>query len=88
MDVINFYSVSDEYGVFSNFAKFPIKLKGKTWPTSEHYFLAMKFESSKDQKEIRKVKKPMIAAKMGRNSKRKLKKTGSQLKILTRQLNI
>jgi len=74
MQVINFYSVSDEYGDFSNFAKFPIKLKGKTWLTSEHYFQAMKFEPSKDKEEIRKAKKPMIAALMGRDRKRKLKK--------------
>ena len=40
---INFYSVNDEYGEFSNFAAFPIKLKGKHWPTSEHYFQAQKF---------------------------------------------
>jgi len=80
MQVINFYSVSDEYGDFSNFAKFPIKLKGKTWLTSEHYFQAMKFEPSKDKEEIRKAKKPMIAALMGRDRKRKLKKNWESIK--------
>ena len=48
-DVIKFYSVTDEYGEFSNFARHPIKLSGKVWPTTEHYFQAMKFESKSDQ---------------------------------------
>ncbi len=55
--VINFYSVSDKFSEFSNFAEYPIKLKGKTWPTSEHYFQAMKFQSSKDKEEIRRASK-------------------------------
>lgn len=41
--IINFYSTSDDYGDFSNFAAWPIKVDGKTWPTSEHYFQAQKF---------------------------------------------
>ena len=32
--IIRFYSVQDEYGELSNFAAFPITLKGKRWPTS------------------------------------------------------
>jgi len=38
--VIKFYSTGDEYGEFSNFANFPIRLKERTWPTTEHYFQA------------------------------------------------
>ena len=34
--VINFYSTADEFGEFSNFARFPIHLDGRNWPTSEH----------------------------------------------------
>ncbi|MCR2308018.1 N-glycosidase YbiA, partial [Salmonella enterica] len=30
--IINFYSTSDDYGDFSNFAAWPIKVDGKTWP--------------------------------------------------------
>ncbi|MEJ2610420.1 MAG: NADAR domain-containing protein [Candidatus Thiodiazotropha sp.] len=79
-DVINFYSVSDEYGEFSNFAAYPIKLNGKVWPTSEHYFQAMKFESASDQNEIRKAKTPMEAARKGRDRKRKLKRNWESIK--------
>jgi ribA/ribD-fused uncharacterized protein len=79
-NVIKFYSVSDEYGEFSNFARYPIKLSGKVWPTTEHYFQAMKFESKSDQEEIRKAKSPMEAAKKGRDRKRKLKRNWESIK--------
>ena len=40
--VIHFYSTTGEYGCFSNFSRHPVFLKGKRWPTSEHYFQAQK----------------------------------------------
>ena len=52
MDVINFYSVSDEFGQFSNFAPFPIVLDGQQWPTSEHYFQAQKFTDESYREKI------------------------------------
>ena len=79
--VINFYSVNAEYGEFSNFAPYPIELRGKTWPTSEHYFQAQKFEDRGDQEEIRAVTSPMIAARMGRDRKRKLRRDWERVKI-------
>ena len=39
-DVINFYLKSDEFGCFSNFAPYPVRMEGTVWPTSEHYFQA------------------------------------------------
>jgi len=77
---IFFYSISDEYGDFSNFARFPITLRGKVWPTSEHYFQAMKFVSPKEQESIRKAKSPMEAARMGRDRKKKLRKDWESVK--------
>jgi N-glycosidase YbiA len=79
-DIIKFYRVSDEYGEFSNFAKFPIKIDGKIWPTSEHYFQAMKFESNIDQDDIRNAKTAMDAARKGRDRKRKLKNNWESIK--------
>ncbi len=79
-DVINFYSVAGEYGEFSNFAAFPIKLKKKVWPTSEHYFQAMKFESTSDQNDILQAKTPMDAARKGRDRKRKLRRNWESMK--------
>ncbi|RKH09845.1 hypothetical protein D7V97_15425 [Corallococcus sp. CA053C] len=35
-EVIHFYSVTDEHGWCSNFAPYPIKARGRTWPTTEN----------------------------------------------------
>jgi ribA/ribD-fused uncharacterized protein len=73
-DVIKFYSTGDEYGCFSNFAAYPIRLGGATWPTTEHYFQAQKFPSDPEhQAAIRTTTSPMIAARMGRDRKKKLR---------------
>jgi N-glycosidase YbiA len=80
MDVINFYSVSEKYGCFSNFSPHPIRLDGKTWPTSEHYFQARKFAGTPDEEEVRLAKSPMIAARMGRSRKRPLRKDWESVK--------
>ena len=79
-EVINFYSASEPYGCFSNFSPHPIKLVGKTWPTSEHYFQAMKFVGTPDEEEVRRAKSPMIAARMGRSRKRPLRKDWEAVK--------
>ena len=55
-----------EYGEFSNFARYPIHLKGKVWPTSEHYFQAQKFVGSDHEETIRKAKNAFTAARLGR----------------------
>jgi ribA/ribD-fused uncharacterized protein len=80
-EVINFYCVSDEYGCFSNFAPYPIQLDGKRWPTSEHYFQAQKFEDAAHQESIRQEKSPMIAARMGRDRKKKLRPDWESVKV-------
>jgi ribA/ribD-fused uncharacterized protein len=79
-DKIKFYSVTDKYGDFSNFAKYPIKIKGKVWKTSEHYFQAMKFDSAKDQQEIQQAKTAIEAARKGRYRKRKLRNNWESMK--------
>ena len=66
---IKFYHQSASYGYFSNFAHYPIKLRGKTWPTTEHYFQAQKFAGTQHEELIRKAKSPMAAARMGRDRK-------------------
>jgi hypothetical protein len=40
---IYFYRVTDKYGEFSNFYKAEIEVDGVKYPTTEHYFQAMKF---------------------------------------------
>ncbi|MGE0399417.1 MAG: NADAR family protein [Kofleriaceae bacterium] len=80
-ETIAFYSVNDEYGAFSNFALYEVRLRGKTWPTTEHFFQAMKFEDREDQEEIRRANSPMLAASMGRDRKRKLRRDWERVKV-------
>ncbi|MEM8667211.1 MAG: NADAR domain-containing protein [Planctomycetota bacterium] len=72
--------MGDEYGEFSNFAAYPISLQGKRWPTSEHYFQAQKFKDVGHREEIRKEKTPMIAAGLGRDRKKKLRRDWESVK--------
>ncbi|MFK7933858.1 MAG: NADAR family protein [Saprospiraceae bacterium] len=80
MQKINFYSVNEPYGEFSNFAPFPIKLKGKIWKTTEHYFQAQKFSQKEYQEKIRKATTPMKAAQLGRSRKVRIKKNWDNMK--------
>jgi ribA/ribD-fused uncharacterized protein len=80
-ETIQFYRVSDEYGWMSNFAGYPIELDGRTWPTSEHYFQAQKFLEHEHQEAIRTTRSPMIAARMGRDRKRPLRRDWESVKI-------
>jgi N-glycosidase YbiA len=79
--VVNFYSTGDDFGEFSNFAAFPIQLDGKRWPTSEHYFQAQKFEDAGYREEIRKANSPMLAARLGRSRKQKLRRDWESVKV-------
>ena len=78
---VRFYSVTGEYGEFSNFAAYPIVLQGRRWPTSEHFFQAQKFTDRETQEEIRKVASPMVAAQRGRDRRRKLRRDWERVKL-------
>ena len=58
---IQFFSQSDTHREFSNFAPFPVDLDGKWWPTTEHYYQALKFADPKLQAKVRKAPKPIAA---------------------------
>lgn len=72
-NVIRFYRTGDPFGEFSNFAAFPVRLKGVEWPTTEHYFQAQKFAGTPHEEEVRRAESPMAAAKMGRDRSRPLR---------------
>lgn len=55
---IRFFSQSERYRDFSNFAPFPIDLDGKRWPTTEHFYQAQKFSDPNLRDEIRKTASP------------------------------
>ena len=79
--VIHFYSTGEPYGEFSNFAYSSISLGGKRWPTSEHYFQAQKFRDVESREAIRRARDPFIAARMGRDRKRKLRPDWNSVKV-------
>ncbi len=79
-ETINFYHLGKPYGEFSNFAPYPIKLDGKTWPTSEHYFQAQKFLEDAIQKKVRQAKSPSVAARMGRDRSNPLRRDWEKAK--------
>ncbi|UQZ37546.1 DUF1768 domain-containing protein [Paenibacillus sp. PK3_47] len=78
---IRFYETDKQYGCFSNFAKYRVELKGKVWPTTEHYFQAQKFAGTDHEEEIRLATTPMQAAEMGRERSRPLRADWEECKI-------
>lgn len=71
--VIWFYGTRDVYGAFSNFARYPITLRGKVWPTMEHYFQAQKFAGTAYEGAILHAASPTIAARLGRSREHPLR---------------
>jgi ribA/ribD-fused uncharacterized protein len=66
---ILFYKVKGQkYGAFSNFSPHKIEVNKKVYPTSEHYFQAMKFECTQYEEHIRTKlgNSPQAAADFGR----------------------
>jgi ribA/ribD-fused uncharacterized protein len=79
--VIHFYLARQEYGEFSNFARYPLLLEGKTWPTAEHYYQAQKHLHDPEYAEaIRQAASPLLAAKMGRDPRHPLRADWEQVK--------
>lgn len=81
-DTIQFYRANEiPYGVFGNFdTKHPITLKGKVWPSTEHYFQAQKFAGTKYEEAVRLTAKPRDAAAMGRDRSLPLRSDWEQVK--------
>ena len=77
---IYFYSIREKYGCFSNFSPHGFELDNLYWSTSEHYFQAQKFPQTQDAEQIRFVKTPKEAAKMGRERTRSLRRDWQQVK--------
>jgi ribA/ribD-fused uncharacterized protein len=66
-EILDFYSVKEPYGEFSNFALFSITVKNIIWPSSEHYYQAQKFIDLELQEKVRLAPTPYLAAKIGRD---------------------
>jgi N-glycosidase YbiA len=64
---IYFYTKTQAYSEFSNFAPFGIELDDQWWRTTEHYFQAQKFLDQAYQDKIRHAPDPKKAANLGRS---------------------
>lgn len=79
--VVHFHKLAEPYGEFSNFARSPITLRGRSWPTVEHYFQAQKFAGTEHEEAIRLAASPMVAARMGRSRERPLRADWERVKL-------
>lgn len=62
-DCVKIRKVSEEWGVFCNFARTPIKLEGRTFKTSEQLFQLMKFKDEEQVKAVYAANNPKMTAK-------------------------
>ena len=67
MDRILFYDESQPFGWCSNFASCPIHLQGQLWPTTEHYYQAMKYAGTPYAEVVRQAHSPMVAKNLTRD---------------------
>lgn len=56
-----------QYRWLSNFWSSPMMIDGYLWPTAEHYYQAMKTSSLRHQERIRKLPRPGMAKRYGKN---------------------
>ncbi len=69
---IYFYDSDKPYYAFTNFYPAPVKIDGKIWPTTEHYYQAQKFpKNPRLQEKIRGLTKAREAFKEGRAEQNK-----------------
>jgi ribA/ribD-fused uncharacterized protein len=77
---IRFFSKSETYREFSNFAPFPIDIDGTRWPSTEHYYQAQKFDDPDLQERIRTAKKPVVAKKLADTHRARIRGDWDQAK--------
>lgn len=79
-EVLDFYSVKNLYGEFSNFALFPITINEVIWPSSEHYYQAQKFFDLNLQEKVRAAETPYLAAQIGRDPQLPMREDWDEVK--------
>ena len=77
---IRFFSGSDNYHEFSNFARYPIEIDGALWPTSEHYYQAQKFDDPELKGKIRDAEKAVKAKRLATKHEARIRPDWMQVK--------
>ena len=58
---IRFYHSDKPWGELSNFSRHAVFLRGRVWPTVEHFYQAQKFAGTPHEEAIRRCESPMLA---------------------------
>lgn len=67
MNRIQFYDEAQPFGWCSNFASVALVIDGQLWPTTEHYYQAMKYEGTPYAETVRLAHSPMVAKTLTRD---------------------
>lgn len=61
LGAIRFYHSDQPWGELSNFSRHAIYLRGRVWPTVEHFYQAQKLAGTEHEEQIRRCQTPMLA---------------------------
>ena len=83
-----YLSRSDVNEPLLSFSRHGFELDGQFWPSVEHYFQGMKFETPADQEKVRLADHPAKARRLGRSRFRKIRRDWSKVRrvIMTRAI--
>ncbi len=73
---------SDVNELLGTFSRHGFTLDEREWPSVEHYYQAMKFESEEAREAVRAADHPKKARKLGRSRRRKLRSDWARVKRL------
>lgn len=79
-ETLYFYSQTESFAEFSNFAPYGIAMDGLWWPTVEHYFQAQKFHDADWREKIRRASGPKEAKRLGMTRKLPLRSDWEEVK--------
>lgn len=80
-DRILFYGPCEENAYLSNWYSCPIYLKGKIWPSTEHYYQAQKMAGTTNEEICRRLGSPREAFEMTRRPDVQIRKDWDEVKI-------
>lgn len=72
MEVIKFWHQDEDNGFLSNLFDAPIEIDGSVWPTSEHYYQAMKHDDVVVIEKVRRQKKALNSKFVSRKACKRL----------------
>jgi hypothetical protein len=78
---IDFFRETEDHGYLSNFSPHAVTLKGKTWPTTEHYYQAQKHAGTPLEEEVRLAPTPLAAKELASDPARGIRTDWEEVKV-------